>query len=251
MDFKTNLQNVVCITETNGSTTPVLNLNNTPNTMITVRKQIYNHEASGTSNTAHSLIVYKDAEVDQNGKIVFVNGSNQWKSTLYQKNIRHIKILKQFLSSHKKGDEKYIQVFDNDMDRNASGSQTWQFNKGLPSDQHIALQKEGIEYLLIQNSKKPRQQSNQPPTHVLIGGKDMEILIRLVSELETFYEGVENISTNANHSNRIVEALLSESQVRKARTSSKVRKISKKRKIVESEDDIATQDDDVDDDIST
>ena len=102
MDFKPTLQNVVYVTEANGSTTPVLNLNNTPNTMITVRKQTYNHEPSSTSNTAHSLIVYKDAEVDQNGKIVWVNGSNQSKSTIYQKNIRHVKVLKQFLSSHKK-----------------------------------------------------------------------------------------------------------------------------------------------------
>ena len=249
MDFKPTLQNVVYVTEANVSTTPVLNLNNTP--MITVRKQTYNHEPSGTSNAAHSLIVYKDAEVDQNDKIVWVNGSNQSKSTIYQKNIRHAKVLKQFLSSHKKGDEKYIQIFDNDLDRNASGSQTWQFNKGLPSEQHTALQKEGVEYLLIQNAKKPRQQSNQPPTHVLIGGKDMEILIRLVSELEAFYEGIENISTNADHSNRIVDALLSEAQMRKARTSTKVHKISKKRKIVESEDEIAIQDDDADGDIST
>ena len=214
MDFKPTLQNVVYVTEANGSTTPVLNLNNTPNTMITVRKQPYNHEPSGTSNTAHSLVVYKNAEVDQNGKIVWVNGSNQSKSTIYQKNIRPAKVLKQFLSSHTKGDEKYIQIFDNDLDRNASGSQTWQFNKGLPSEQHTALQKEGVEYLLIQNAKKPRQQSNQ-----------LEILIRLVAELEAFYEGIENISTNADHSNRIVDALLSEAQARKAQTSTKVRNI--------------------------
>ena len=81
MDFKTNLQNVVYITETNGSTTPVLNLNNTPNTMITVRKQTYNHEASGTSNTAHSLIVYKDAEVDQNDSVC------QWKQPIEKHSI--------------------------------------------------------------------------------------------------------------------------------------------------------------------
>ena len=79
----------------------------------------------------------------------------------------------------------------------------------------------------------------------------MEILIRLVSELEAFDEGIENISTNADHSNRIVDALLSEAQVRKARTSTKLRKISKKRKIVESEDEIAIQDDDAAGDIST
>ena len=58
----------------------------------------------------------------------------------------------------------------------------------------------------------------------------MEILIRLVAELDAFYEGVENISTNADHSNRIVDALLSEAQAKKARTSTKVRKLSKKKK---------------------
>ena len=36
MDFKPTLQNVVYVTEANGSTIPVLNLNNTPNTMITL-----------------------------------------------------------------------------------------------------------------------------------------------------------------------------------------------------------------------
>ena len=79
----------------------------------------------------------------------------------------------------------------------------------------------------------------------------MGILIRLVSELEAFYEGIENISTNVDHSNRIVDALLSEAQVRKARTPTKVRKISKKRNIVVSEDEIAIQDDDADGDIFT
>ena len=99
----------------------LLNFNNAPNTTLT--------------NTSFNLIVW-------------TNGSTQSKS-LYQKNIRHAPILKAFLTSHKKGDEKHIQIFDNDLDRSSSGSQTLQFNKGLPSDQHNALQKEGVEYLLI------------------------------------------------------------------------------------------------------
>ena len=90
----------------------------------------------------------------------------------------------------------------------ASGSQTLQFNKGLPVEQHNALQKEGVDYLLIQKSRKPRQNSPQAPTHILLGGKDLEIFIRLVIELDIFYRGMENISTNVEHSDRIVEALL-------------------------------------------
>ena len=67
---------------------------------------------------------------------------------LPKKAIRHAPILKAFLASHKKGDEKHIQIFNNDLDRSSSGSQTLQFNKGLSSDQHNALQKEGVEYLI-------------------------------------------------------------------------------------------------------
>ena len=84
MDFKPSLQNVVYVSEANGSTTAVLNLNNTPNTTLTVRKQTYSDLTSGMINT-FNLLVYKEAEVDKNGKIVWTNGSTQSKSTLYQK----------------------------------------------------------------------------------------------------------------------------------------------------------------------
>ena len=165
------------------------------------------------------------------------------------KNIRNAPILKAFLTSHKKGDEKHIQIFDNDLDRSSSGSQTLQFNKGLPSDQHNALQKEGVEYLLIQNMRKPRQNSPQMTTHVLLGGKDLDVFIKLVIELNVFYKGLENISTNAEHSSRIVECLLSEEAGKKNRAS-KARKMAKKRKIVESEDELTIQDDEMEDDTS-
>ena len=75
MDFIPSLQNVVYVSEANGSTTAVLNLNNTPNTTLTVRKQTYSDLTSGMNNTSFNLLVHKDAEVDKNGKIVWTNGS--------------------------------------------------------------------------------------------------------------------------------------------------------------------------------
>ena len=86
----------------------MLNLNNTPNTTLTVRKQTYSDLTSGMTNTSFNLLVYKDAEVDKNGKIVWTNGSTQSESTLYQK--KHAPILKAFLTSHKKGREAYTNI---------------------------------------------------------------------------------------------------------------------------------------------
>ena len=70
----------------------MLNLHNTPNTTLTVRKQTYSDLTSGMTNASFNLLVYKDVEVDKNGKIVWTNGSTQSKSTLYQKTLdtRHI-----------------------------------------------------------------------------------------------------------------------------------------------------------------
>ena len=110
---------------------------------------------------------------------------------------------------------KHLQIFDNDLDRTANGSQTLQFNKGLPLDQHNGLQKEGIEYLLIQNAKKPRQNTTQVPTHVILGGKDLEVFVKLIVELDVFYKSLGNISSNVDHSNRIVESLLQKPRRRK------------------------------------
>ena len=235
MDFNSTLQSVVYVTETNGSTTSVLNFANTPNTLVCVRKQSYVEPVGGITNTSLNLLIYRDAEVDKNEKIVCINGSTQSKSTLYQKNVRHTPTLKAFLTAHRKGDVKHLQIFDNDLDRSSSGSQTLQFNKGLPLDQHNALQ-EGNVYLLIQNAKKPRQNTTQVPTHVILGGKDLEVFAKLIIELEMFYKSLENISTNVEHSNRIVESLLAEATAAKNRIP-KARKIAKKRKIVESEED--------------
>ena len=83
-----------------------------------MRKQTY---------TCYNLLVYKDAEVDSSGKMVFTNGINQMNSTLYQKNGRHTATISQFLHAHQKGEQKHIQIFDNNLDRKASGSQTLQF----------------------------------------------------------------------------------------------------------------------------
>ena len=97
--------------------------------------------------------------------------------------------------------------------------------------------------------RKPRQNSPQMPTHRLLGGKDLDVFIKLVIELDVFYKGLENISTNAEHSNRIVEFLLSEAAAKKNRAP-KARKMAKKRKIVESEDELTIQDDEMKDDTS-
>ena len=217
MDLKPSIPNVVYVSEPNGSTSPVVFLSNTPNTMLTVRKQSYQEVVSGATNTTYNPIFYKDTEVDENGKIGWPNGSNQSKSTIYIKEIRRTRLLKQFLTSHKRGDEKQIQNFDNDLDRSASGSQALQFNKGLPTEQHMTLKNESVEYLLIKNTRKPRQNSPQLPTHQLLGEKDLEIFIKLIVELDIFYRGMENISTNAEHSNRIVKALLVEAIANKTR----------------------------------
>ena len=87
------------------------------------------------------------------------------------------------------------------------------------------------------------------PTHVLLGGKDLDVFIKLVIELDVFYKGLENISTNAEHSNRIVECLLSEAVAKKNRAP-KARKMAKKRKIVESKDELTIQDGEMEDDRS-
>ena len=64
-----------------------------------------------------------------------------------------------------------------------------------------------------------------------------------------FNKGLENISTNAEHSNRIMECPLSEAAAKKNRAP-KGRKMARKRKIVESEDELTIQDDEMEDDIS-
>ena len=111
-DFKSTLLNVVYVIEGNESTSTVLNLSNAPNTTICVRKQTYTDATSGVNNTCYSLLVYKDAEEDSNGKIVFTNGSNQINSTLYQKNGRHAAAISQFLHAHQKGEQKHIKIFE-------------------------------------------------------------------------------------------------------------------------------------------
>ena len=93
--------------------------------------------------------------------------------------------------------------------------------------------------------RKPRQNSPQMPPHVRLGGKDLDVFIKQ----DMFYKGLENISTNAEHSNRIVECLLSEAAAKKNRAP-KARKMAKKRKIVESEDELTIQDDEMEDDTS-
>ena len=119
-------------------------------------------------------ISLKDAQVDSSGKMVFTNGSNQINNTLHQKNGRYAEAISQFLHAHQKGEQKHIQIFDNDLDRKTSGSRTLQFNKGLPAEHHNALQREGVKYLIqsteyrVQNTKKSRQGRVRTPTHVLL-----------------------------------------------------------------------------------
>ena len=216
-DFKPSGSGIIYVKEPNGSKSPVLSLPSTPNTLISVRRQSYKHEASDIVNHSVNLVIYKDAGVDGNGRIVWTNGSSQAKSTLMCKHIRHCGEISKFMSMHKKNDDKHITIYDNDINRAVSGSQTWQFNKGLPSDQHESLQKEGIEYLLVQNVKKPRPNSPNNPTHFMIGGKDMEVFSNFVHEIRVYYEGLENTSTNLEHTNRIVESYIAESIERKRR----------------------------------
>ena len=204
-----------------------------------MRKQTYTDATSGVNNTCYILLVYKDAEVDSSGKIVFTNGSNQINSTLYQKNGRHAAAISQFLHTHQKGEKKHIQIFDNDLDRVESGSQMLQFNKGLPAEYHNALQREGVEYFYTQNTKKSRQGRVQTPTHVLLGGKDIQTFANLVKELEIFHKNLETGATNNEHSLKIVESLLLDVATKRseAQKLKKTPSVRKKQKVIKSEED--------------
>ena len=115
-----------------------------------------------------------------------------------------------------------------------------------------ALQREDVEYFYIQNTKKSRQGRVQTPTHVLLGGKDIQTFAKLVKELEIFHKNLETGATNNEHPLKIVESLLLDVATKgsKAQKLKKTPSVTKKRKVIESEeDDLIIPDDENDEDM--
>ena len=217
-DFKPSASGVVYIVETNKTCSPVLSYPTTPNTLFAVRQQSYKSGENGETNNTINLIVFKDAEVNGEGKIDLTHGSNQRNSTLYCKHIRHTPDIAKFINTHKKHEQKHATFYDNDVNRSVSGSQTWSFNRGLTPEQHSEMDREGIDYLMVQNSKKPSQTSAHTPTYFIIGGRDLDLFCKFITELAAYYERLENASTNMEHSARIIQAYLLDAADRKRRS---------------------------------
>ena len=144
-EFKTNLMGAIYVPEVNGSTSTVINLVNSPNTLIAVQKQTYPDPISGSLLTSVNLVVLKDVKIDTDEKLSYCNGSNRIKSTLYLKSMRHCEVMTIIFASRQMGEKNCIQIYDNDLDRKNNGSQVLQFNKGLKPVEHDALEKEGVE----------------------------------------------------------------------------------------------------------
>ena len=219
-DFKPSANGVLFIEETNKTCSPVVAYPTTPNTLFAVRQQSYKTSGTGETNNTINLFVFKDAEVNGEGKIDFTHGSNQRNSTLYCKHIRHTPEIAKFINSHKKREQKHATFYDNDVNRALSGSQTWSFNRGLTPEQHCEMGREGIDYLMVQNSKKPNQTSLNVPTYFIIGGHDLDSFCKFINELASYYERLEKQSTNMEHSTQTVKAYLLDAAERKRKSSS-------------------------------
>ena len=118
----------------------------------------------------------------------------------------------------KKHEAKHATFYDNDVNRSLSGHQTWSFNRGLTPEQHDGMEREGIDYLMVQNAKKPKQTTTQTPTYFVLGGRDMETFCKFLAELAAYYEHLENTSTNMEHSAVVVQSYIAESMERKRRS---------------------------------